>query len=291
MGQYYKPIILANDKKTILSFMYSHDYENGLKLMEHSYLSNKFVGAFESQLIGNPQRVVWAGDYADEEYTETVKRLENEHEFEKRQSLEKNAGKLLKPKMITEKNEINLYSLCEQSLRVKPKATVVKERYIVNHDKKQFIDKKKVLVTDVYHDKKTGKDWTFKIHPLPLMTCEGNNRGGGDFYPDETRNQGNTALIGTWARDLISIESKVPEGFTEVIFDLTENGPVTPPEKVKKPVEKEFTVEVTRYYVVTDQITVTAVDEEEAKEKAETESDNKDYTGQLGLDHVTSEIV
>lgn len=291
MGQYYNPVILDADKKTVLKWMYSHDYENGLKLMEHSYLRNRFVSAFESLLIGNPQRVVWAGDYADEEYTETVKRLENEHEFNKRQSLEENAGKRLKPKMITEKNEVTLYSLCEDSLKVKPKAMVVKERYLVNHDKKQFIDKKKVPVTDVYHDNETGKNRTFKIHPLPLMTCEGNDRGGGDFHINPDKEQGCTSLIGTWARDLISVESKVPEGYTEIIFNLTENGPVTPPAKVKKPVGKEYTVEVTRYYVVTDHITVTAEDEDDAKEQAAIISDDKDYTGNLDLDHVTTEIV
>jgi hypothetical protein len=54
---------------------------------------------------------------------------------------------------------------------------------------------------------------------------------------------------------------------------------------------KTFQVQVTRYYCVTDQIEVKAISEEEAKEQAESISDNKDYTGNLDLDHVTTEIV
>lgn len=55
--------------------------------------------------------------------------------------------------------------------------------------------------------------------------------------------------------------------------------------------QKEYKVQVTRYYVVTDIISVKASSKEKAELKAEEESDNKDYTGQLGLDHVTSEVL
>jgi hypothetical protein len=95
-------------------------------------------------------------------------------------------------------------------LECKPKETpakVVRERYVVNHTKKEFIDKNRVLKdTDGY-----------KIHPLPLMTCEGNGQGGGDFFGEDPK-----GLVGSWARDLISIEGQKPEGFTEIIFDLVE---------------------------------------------------------------------
>lgn len=49
MGQYYKPIILSDDNK-VVAYMYSHDYDNGLKLMEHSYIGNNFVETFASLL-------------------------------------------------------------------------------------------------------------------------------------------------------------------------------------------------------------------------------------------------
>ena len=41
MGQYYNPIILEKDNDTVKSYMYSHDYGSGLKLMEDAILSFK----------------------------------------------------------------------------------------------------------------------------------------------------------------------------------------------------------------------------------------------------------
>ncbi|HBG28981.1 MAG: hypothetical protein A2Y10_14835 [Planctomycetes bacterium GWF2_41_51] len=66
MGQYYKPINLENGQ-----WLYSHDYGNGLKLMEHSWIGNEFVGAVMKMMVAggswhkNP--IVWCGDYYDEE--------------------------------------------------------------------------------------------------------------------------------------------------------------------------------------------------------------------------------
>jgi len=249
MGQYYNPVILDKNKKTVLKWFNCHEYGSLAKLMEHSWMLNDFVGAVEKFLLGNPQHVVWAGDYADED-------------------------KGLKT---------NVYSRCKELTEVKPNeipAQLVKAKYIVNHTKKEFINKSKVPSFD--------DGW--RIHPLPLMTCEGNGRGGGDF-----RDVDKQGIVGTWARDLISVEVKKPEGFKEILFDLAE-GPLDKdvkkqPEPTPELEEQEFEIEVTRYYVVTDNIKVKAASKEEAKEKAETESDNKDYTGQLGLDHVTTEIV
>lgn len=75
-------------------------------------------------------------------------------------------------------------------------------RYVVNHTKKSFVDK-----TTVDED---------QLHPLPLLTCEGNGRGGGDYYGRDPQQ-----LVGSWARDLIAVARERPEGYGEVFFDLT----------------------------------------------------------------------
>ena len=67
MGQYYKAIILNEDKKTIKAHATSWDYQSGSKLMEHSWMLNDFVARVEIELLNNPQILVWAGDYADPE--------------------------------------------------------------------------------------------------------------------------------------------------------------------------------------------------------------------------------
>lgn len=178
MGQYYKPVILADNKTTVLKWMYSHDYSNGLKLMEHSYITNSFVSTFENQLIENPQRVTWAGDYADE----------------------------------CKGRKTNLYQRCNDKNNINPTETTVDEKvfkYIINHSKKEFVDKTKL---------KEIPDWAGAyIHPLPLLTCEGNGRGGGDFRGKEKD------LVGRWSRDLISISKNKPSNdFKEIKFDLVE---------------------------------------------------------------------
>jgi hypothetical protein len=177
MGQYYMPVILADNKKTVKKFIYSHNYGNGLKLMEHSYIGNNFVSAFETLIQNNPQRVVWAGDYADE----------------------------------CKQRKTNLYSRCKDDLKVIPnELNDDTYSFIINHSKKMFVDKNKVT--------EMSADWAdgMKIHPLPLLTCEGNGRGGGDFSGDEK------GIVGTWARDVIEVSNKKPEGFDELIFDLDE---------------------------------------------------------------------
>ena len=66
MGQYYKPINLTKKQ-----WLYSHDYHNGLKLMEHSYIGNSFMQIIEQLLSPtgswHKDPIVWAGDYADKE--------------------------------------------------------------------------------------------------------------------------------------------------------------------------------------------------------------------------------
>ena len=200
MGQYFKPIILGEKPKdgeneTVKVWMYSHSYDNGLKLMEHSYQGNNFVSTFEKELTrrGNhyKSRVVWAGDYADEE--PGLKIIKEGKEY-----------------------DANLYSLCNDENEIKPKVAKTDDYpFIVNHTKKQFVDKNKVPEI---------QDWEgVKIHPLPLLTSEGNGQGGGDF-----RGEDENEIIGSWARDVISIEKESPlvmigtTDYTELIFDLKE---------------------------------------------------------------------
>ena len=199
MGQYYKPVILGEkteeNHETVKAWMCSQEYDNGLKLMEHSYQGNNFVSTFEKQLSRKgdyyKSRVVWAGDYADEE--PDLKIIDEGKEY-----------------------DANLYLLCNDKNEIKPKVSKTDTyQYILNHTKKEFVDKNKVPEI---------KDWKgTKIHPLPLLTCEGNGRGGGDFRGDEK------GIVGSWARDVISVEKTNPlvttdtMDYKEIIFDLNED--------------------------------------------------------------------
>jgi hypothetical protein len=184
MGQYFKPIILGDkpeqgQHETVKAWMYSHEYNNGLKLMEHSYQGNNFVSAFEKQLSPTgghyKSRVVWAGDYADVE--DGLKIISEGVEY-----------------------DANLYLLCNDENKINPKESETHTHpFIVNHTKKQFVDKNKVPeIVD-----REG----VRIHPLPLLICEGCFRGGGDY----SENSPDANLVGVWARDVISVEKDNPK--------------------------------------------------------------------------------
>ena len=70
--------------------------------------------------------------------------------------------------------------------------------FIVNHTKKEYVMK------------------VNQFHPLPLLTAEGNGRGGGDYHgADED-------LVGTWARDVISVEMEAPADYTLLVHSFGE---------------------------------------------------------------------
>jgi hypothetical protein len=215
MGQYYKPVFLSENNKPIASVS-CYDFGSGAKLMEHSWMLNPFVRFVENQLMIQAQKIVWAGDYADNEDPKTLSKEEikphvnNDSEYW-------NEKKLLA-------EGINLYSLAENVSKLTHDETIpkgkskydynfkkiapLKAKYLINYDKKEFVDKSKTP--------KDNDGW--RIHPLPLLTCEGNGRGGGDF-------RGESELIGRWSRDKIGVVTRkadIPKDFKEVIFDLTE---------------------------------------------------------------------
>jgi hypothetical protein len=188
MGQYYKPVNLTKNE-----YLYTHDFKSrfkrsdgevyymgeGLKLMEHSYIGNKLMNAVERLLIPGGDwyecRLVWAGDYADNENG--------------------------KPD--------NVYIIMgETGKKIIPSSKKVpaKFRYRTNFTKRQVIDLSTIRAVE--------DGW--KIHPLSLLGCEGNGRGGGDF-------RGNDERIGSWARDVISLEDHVRDGYTVIDGQFREN--------------------------------------------------------------------
>jgi hypothetical protein len=64
--------------------------------------------------------------------------------------------------------------------------------------------------------RKTGRAYAYVIHPLPLLTAEGNGRGGGDYRGNYNN------LCGIWSRDSISVANEVPEGYTALECNFRE---------------------------------------------------------------------
>lgn len=72
--------------------------------------------------------------------------------------------------------------------------------FIYNNTKKQYIDLTQCI----------------DIHPLPLLTCEGNGRGGGDFHYDNP-------YVGYWSRDEIFTSNSFINGYKEIIPNFVES--------------------------------------------------------------------
>jgi hypothetical protein len=146
MGQYYRVIFLCDTKykKEIIRIWLSPwDYDNGSKLMEHSYINNKLVNAVEQLLspsgIFYKSRIVWAGDYADTE----------------------------------EETRQNLYHMVDENKPFYVLPTNNNYKYFINHTKKEYVDK--IKINDLM------SNYGLIVNPLPLLVSEGNGRGGGDY--------------------------------------------------------------------------------------------------------------
>ena len=162
------------------------------KMLEHCYQDNDGVLIVDKLLRKDglwwKQPVVWAGFYADDESDLFLPDEDSE---------DKNATK-----------PANLYDYADRhglQLSSSPQSNNTTPcRYVLNHDKKQFVD---IFTLPV--DK-----WGHKVHPLCLLTAEGNGRGGGDYKRKSSNFHELCAdfhLVGSWARDPISVQDEEPD--------------------------------------------------------------------------------
>ena len=217
MGQYYRGVILGKTskrkKKVIVKKAYCcYAHGNGAKLMEHSYVGNWYVKAYEQALGGKfyGYPFVWVGDYADEMFNTDV--YTKAHEFiddvTKRKAKKKGYylngfvfEKLCKDGFIEKGDESDFV----EKVITKDNADKVDTfKYIINLDKKEV-----VAMPEFKED-----DWA--IHPLPLLCASGNGRGGGDYHGI------NDEMVGIWAYDRIGMTNELPDGFKLIEIEFKE---------------------------------------------------------------------
>lgn len=216
MGQYYRGVILGKttkkNKKIIIKQAFCcYAHNNGAKLMEHSYVGNWYVKAYEQALAnefyGYP--FVWVGDYADEMFNTDVYIKANEYIDN---VTKRNAKKKGYYPVKSGNGYFDFEKLCKDGFIKKGKETdfvekvitkenvnkVEKFKYIINFDKKVAVKIPDKRRTDLI------------IHPLPLLCADGNGRGGGDYMGS------NMKLVGSWAYDRIGIGNELPD---DIILD------------------------------------------------------------------------
>lgn len=184
MGQYYRAILGDAYGMNCKVFDRSVDGEYTLaKLMEHSWWLNPFVNSFAAQIYNRKSRICWVGDYATDP---------NDFKFPNSSAFYTPSYK----QIWGNKVKLNTTHLTDFTLD---------DKFLINYDTKEFID------LNCYKEKATDKSgWA--IHPLPLLTAVGNDRGGGDFH------SGNIGYeyVGIWAWHLISILDQAPENFRQL---------------------------------------------------------------------------
>lgn len=178
MGQYFRAVNADN-----WECVEPHDYQNGAKIMEHSFVDNNYVSAVEFLLIETEnklgrwarKRIVWAGDYADEymDITDNKGNKEKTNYFQ-----------------LSESVNLPLQNLIEKIGK--------NYKYIINWDKKEYVDKTK-------GPKINSMGWRF--HPLPLLTCD-NTEG---MY------LGDNPHLGSWFKNSISVSDKFPKTFKQLL--------------------------------------------------------------------------
>jgi hypothetical protein len=142
MGQYYMPVIKRGNK---LRRVYSHDFDNGLKLTEHSYINNDFINVVANDLVDDPAQLYWCGDYAE------VNDFISESMFSRIYGYAWERKK--KSRTTLEERNINF--------------DWNKDWYYINVTKKEYI--------------KMPKPGMWIYSPISLLTAIGNGRGGGDY--------------------------------------------------------------------------------------------------------------
>ena len=210
MGQYYRPAILKKNWKTakgnpVCASLLCYDFDNGAKLMEHSYVSSWFARSVEyllaNQFKGYP--FVWVGDYADHVMTAS-----GDHDLYHDANLF-----IYKDYESTSDKKSQQYIKLRASIPIMyqgdrwcsnpvfdPYMNYPYYRYLVNYSKKEYCIMPKYSKKDKW-----------RVNPLPILTSSGCGRGCGDFHRGDE-------LVGIWAFDCIGLTNskKEIEGFTEI---------------------------------------------------------------------------
>jgi len=190
MGQYYRPLFIDQNGRMkvyqrILIIRTGFPIPIWGKLSEHAWWDNVWVNTVCSKLFNHPHKVVWMGDYGDDNGV-NVNGLSKRtiHRFW-RAVCRTHSGRILK---------FVKFSL--------------EDKFLVNHTKGAYVDCNEYFV----QSSNTSRWNTANAHhPIPLLTAVGNGLGGGDFEGEGQEH------VGSWAGDLIEIVLMAPKEYKKQI--------------------------------------------------------------------------
>ena len=183
MGQYYLPYLVQGNEITVFDNKVDDDWV-GLKLMEHSYWGNTYVGQVINALYYKKGNVCWVGDYYNEDDYSQV-------------NCDKETVKMIGELVWKDNSPI------EPTKGTKHTSRRLNHCLLVNHTKKLYIDCDNYFKQNKWVETYEGKKYNWCIHPLPLLTCTASHSGG-SYYGI------NKDLCGTWFNDLLEVIDNEP---------------------------------------------------------------------------------
>lgn len=180
MGQYYMAHVINDNGYTKVYNPNSIGY--GLKLTENANMPSKLVNSVLRDILNEPKRIAWVGDYASD--------VDDEEKLAK-------LAKYITPNAdcVPNPHPLNFDKLEDYA-----------GWFLLNHDKKEcvslskYINKNTRIMVGEYElaDGQRKRDLDmFCMSPLALLTACGNGMGSGDYRGTDE------AEVGRWAFDLI----------------------------------------------------------------------------------------
>ena len=177
MGQYYLPYVKTGEHVKVFDNKVDGEWE-GLKLMEHSYWRNHYVGNVINEIYYNRSHVCWVGDYYDE------------CDYEQVNCKDRETVKKIGDYVWNEKTK-------KKECKIKNSRSLV-DCLLVNHTKKIYLSGNEYYKRNMWLETWEDKEYPWCINPLPLLTCSANHSGG-SYYGI------NRELCGTWFNDELEV--------------------------------------------------------------------------------------
>jgi len=206
MGQYYSALVI--DENNNIKTLKPWPFDNGAKLMEHSWIGGSFMNAVYSMIHGNPCKVAWIGDYSDAPYEP------KDDAYAKAMPLDEFLKFYEMAWDESEESSLEPTDFSEKQLSLVNHAT--SGTYLINHSRKCYLELGAYIQRAIM---KINLVNSWAIDPLSLLTACGNGRGGGDFSKSNIGYEN----IGIWAFDKLEYSDKMPQGYTEEVFLFKEN--------------------------------------------------------------------
>ena len=204
MGQYYSPYVQRGKTFKVFDNHVDGDWQ-GLKLMEHSWWRNQYVGNVINEIFYKKAHVCWVGDYYAEDDYRQANCQDKEIVKEIGSTTWGNDGKP-EPKRIK----------C-----TKARSRSLTNYLLVNHTKHEFINGNEYYEHNKVLEKWNDEEWFSCVNPLPLLTCSASHSGG-SYYGI------NKEQCGIWFNDVLEVvedwdeKSLLEKGYKKVMFEFKE---------------------------------------------------------------------